>query len=195
VKLIVGLGNPGLEYEFSPHNMGFAVVDRLAERYSVRLARKQYQSLCGLAHIGDEDAWLIKPQTFMNLSGLAVEEWLAKQNSGPEELLVIADEIDLPWGIIRIRAKGGSAGHHGLESIIAAISSQQFARLRIGVCPEHPVTDTVHYLLSPMRRAQRREMEEVLERACDAGETLVKHGPAKAMNLFNRKVATKSSDE
>ena len=195
MKLIVGLGNPGPEYEFTPHNLGFAVVDRLAERHSIRLARKQYQSLCGCVRIGDEDAWLIKPQTFMNLSGVAVKEWLAKQDCGPEELLVIADEIDLPWGNIRIRAKGGSAGHHGLESIIAAIASRQFARLRIGVSPEHPITDTVHYLLSPVRRVQRRELEEILDRACDAAETVVKQGPEKAMNLFNRKAATKSSEK
>lgn len=187
VKLIVGLGNPGEEYQFSPHNLGFAVVDRLAERHSVRMARKQAQSLCGRFAFDEEEVWLIKPQTYMNLSGVAVKEWLGKQNCGPEELLVIADDLDLPWGGLRIRQKGGAAGHHGLESIIGAIGSQQFARLRIGVGPEHPVADTVNYLLSPLKKSQRREIEDIIDRASDAVETILKEGAAKAMNLFNQR--------
>ncbi len=189
MKLIVGLGNPGPEYEFSPHNMGFAVVDRLALRHSVPLSRKQSQSLCGRWRLGEEEVWLVKPQTFMNLSGAAVRDWLAKQECGPGDLLVIHDEMDLPWGSIRIRETGGAAGHHGLESIIGSIGSQQFARLRIGVRPDRPISDTVEFLLSPMKRAPRREMEEIVDRASQAVETILRDGIAKAMNLFNKRAA------
>lgn len=195
VKLIVGLGNPGAEYEFSPHNMGFAVVDRLAERHAVRVTRKQWQSLCGKLELssresdsGDENAiWLIEPQTFMNLSGAAVKEWLVKTGSAPEEMLVVHDELDLPWGSIRIRPRGGSAGHHGLESIIGSIASPDFPRLRIGVAPEKRGADSVEYLLSPVKRSMRAEMDEMIGRAADAVETILKHGVVKAMNQFNKR--------
>lgn len=193
VKLIVGLGNPGPEYEFSPHNLGFAVVNRMAERQGIRMGRKQAQSLCGHFRFGEEEVWLIQPQTYMNLSGAAVREWLAKQSCGPEDLLVIADDLDLPWGSLRIRQKGGAAGHHGLESIIGSIGSQQFARLRIGVCPDHPVPDTVEYLLSPLKRSRRREREEIIDRASDAVETILKEGAAKAMNRFNQRSSPSSA--
>src|SRR5579885_1115436 len=168
VRLIVGLGNPGSEYEFSPHNLGFAVIDRLAERNSVRLTRKQSYSLCGNLRLEDREIWLIKPQTFMNLSGTAIKDWLRRQECGAEDLLVIADDLDLPWGTLRIREKGGAAGHHGMESIIDSIGSQQFARMRIGVSPGHPLTDTIDYLLSPLGRARRKEMEEIVDRAAEA---------------------------
>jgi peptidyl-tRNA hydrolase, PTH1 family len=194
VKLIVGLGNPGAEYDFSPHNMGFRVVDRLAERHSVRLTRKQSKSLCGRLLSGDNEVWLIQPQTFMNLSGAAVNEWLVKEGCGPEELLVIYDELDLPWGAIRIRQKGGAGGHHGLESIIGAIGSQEFARLRIGISPDRPLADTVEYLLSPMGKSRRREMEEIVDRAAEAAETILRDGTAKAMNQFNKRAPGAAPD-
>jgi PTH1 family peptidyl-tRNA hydrolase len=195
VKLIVGLGNPGAEYEFSPHNMGFAVVERLANRHAVRLTRKQWQSLCGKLEwsgrhggAGEESTlWLIQPQTFMNLSGAAVKEWLAKTGSTPEEMLVVYDELDLPWGSIRIRPRGGSAGHHGLESIIGSIGSPDFPRLRIGVSPERRGGDPVEYLLSPVKRSLRAEMDEIIDRAADAVEAILNHGVAKAMNQFNKR--------
>lgn len=187
MKLIVGLGNPGSEYEFSPHNLGFQVVARLAERHAVRLTRKQAQSLCGRFLLGEEEVWLIQPQTFMNRSGVAVGQWLQKQGCGPEALVVVADELDLPWGTLRIRPKGGAAGHHGLESIIEAIGTQQFVRVRIGVCPERKPEDPLAYLLSPLSRAKRREAEEVIDGAADAVETIVRQGVATAMNRCNRR--------
>jgi PTH1 family peptidyl-tRNA hydrolase len=186
-KLIVGLGNPGEDYEFSPHNMGFAVIDEIANRNAVSVARKQWNSVCGRMTVGDDHVWLIKPQTFMNLSGVAVKEWLEKSDCRPEDLLVVADELDLPWGSLRLRERGGAAGHHGLESIIGSIHSQQFPRLRVGVRPEHPVADKVEYLISPVRRWQRREMESVAERAAEAIETILRDGMAKAMNRYNQK--------
>ena len=187
MKLIFGLGNPGPEYDYSPHNLGFGVVDRLAERRSVRVGRKQGHSLCGRFQIGEEEAWLIKPQMFMNRSGLAVGEWLAKQGCGPEDIVVIADELDLPWGQLRIRQSGGAAGHHGVESVIAALGTKQFTRVRIGVRPDHPVEDSVRYLLTPVRRSLRPSFEAMLDRAADAVEAILQEGAARAMTLFNRR--------
>ena len=187
MKLLVGLGNPGPEYKFSPHNMGFALVERLAQRHRVSLELKKAHSLCGRFQLGSEEIWLIQPQTFMNRSGAAVSEWLRKQACGPEELLVLHDELDLPWGAIQIRERGGSAGHHGLESIIEAIGTREFVRVRIGVAPEMAVEDPVSYLLRPLRRSDRDGMEEILDRAADATEMILREGVHKAMNRFNRR--------
>ena len=187
MKLIFGLGNPGPEFEFSPHNLGFGVVDRLAERHSVRIARKQAHSLCGRFLLQEEEVWLIKPQTFMNQSGTAVREWLAKQGCGPEDMVVIADELDLPWGQLRIRQQGGAAGHHGLESVIESLGTKQFARLRIGVRPEQAIEDPIRYLLTPLRRSRRPELEAILDRAAEAVEAILQFGAARAMTAFNRR--------
>ena len=187
MKLIFGLGNPGPEFEFSPHNLGFGVVDRLAERHSVRVARKQAHSLCGRFLLQEEEVWLIKPQTFMNQSGTAVREWLAKQGCGPEDMVVIADELDLPWGQLRIRQQGGAAGHHGLESVIESLGTKQFARLRIGVRPEHEIEDPIRYLLTPLRRSRRPELEAIGDRAAEAVEAILQFGAARAMTAFNRR--------
>ena len=187
MKLIFGLGNPGPEYEFSPHNMGFGVVDRLAERRSVRMGRKQGHALCGKFELDDEEIWLIKPQTMMNLSGLAVGEWVAKQNCDTADILVVADELDLPWGQLRIRQQGGAAGHHGMESVIEALGTKQFTRLRIGVRPERPLADSIRYLLTPLARSRRAELDGILDRAADAVEAILKLGAAQAMTQFNRR--------
>jgi PTH1 family peptidyl-tRNA hydrolase len=187
VKLIFGLGNPGPEYEFSPHNMGFGVVDRLAGRHSVRVARKQAHSLCGRFELDGEDIWLIKPQTMMNLSGLAVREWVSKQGCAPGDIVIAADEFDLPWGQLRIRQLGGAAGHHGLESVIESLGTRQFTRLRIGVRPEHVMADSIRYLLAPLPRARRVELDAIFDRAADAVEAILKVGAVKAMTEFNRR--------
>lgn len=187
MKLVIGLGNPGAEYEFSPHNMGFRVVDRIAERHSARLNRKQVYSLCGRLDLGEEEIWLLKPQTFMNRSGLAVREWLAREGCGPQDIVVIADELDLPWGQLRIRQRGGSAGHHGLESIMDSLQTKQFTRVRIGVGPGHEIEDSVRYLLTPVRRSLRPSVEAILDRGADAVEAILREGAAKAMTAFNRR--------
>jgi PTH1 family peptidyl-tRNA hydrolase len=192
VKLLVGLGNPGSEYKFSPHNMGFAVIDRLAQRHGISLDRKRAQSLYGRLQLGDEEVFLIQPQTFMNLSGHAVREWLRKQPCGPEELVVLHDELDLPWGSIQVRQRGGSAGHHGLESIIADIGTREFARIRIGVSPDSGAEgtadeDRISYLLQPVKRSLRESMDEMVDRSADAAEAIVREGVQKAMNKFNRR--------
>jgi len=193
VKLLVGLGNPGSEYKFSPHNMGFAVIDRLAQRHGIILDRKRAQSLYGRLQLGEEEVFLIQPQTYMNLSGNAVREWLRKQPCGPEELVVLHDELDLPWGSIQVRQRGGSAGHHGLESIIADIGTKEFARIRIGVSPDSAETkdsadeDRISYLLRPVKRGLRESMDEMVDRSADAAEAIVREGVHKAMNRFNRR--------
>jgi peptidyl-tRNA hydrolase, PTH1 family len=189
VKLVVGLGNPGAEYQHSPHNMGFAVVDRLAERHDASLDRERGKALYARLDLPGETVWLLKPQTYMNLSGAAVREWFRKQGAGPEDLIVVADELDLPWGVIHLRQRGGSAGHHGLESIMDAIGTREFIRVRIGVAPEETVEDPVGYLLRPMRRQQREQMDKIVDRAADATEMILKDGIAKAMNRFNRREA------
>jgi len=187
VKFIFGLGNPGEEYVYSPHNLGFQVVGCLARRHSVRVTRKEAKSLSGRFAFAGKQVWLIKPQTFMNLSGMAVQGWFAKQGCRPEDMLVIADDLDLPWGCIRIRQQGGAGGHHGLESVIEAAGSQQFTRLRMGICPERPIRDTVRYVLAPFKKSQMSEAEEMVERAADAVEAILSGGAAQAMNLFNRR--------
>ena len=187
VKLVVGLGNPGAEYKYSPHNMGFAVVDRLAQRFGVRLERHRAKSRCGRIQVQERGIWLIQPQTFMNLSGESVREWIRKEGCGSEYLLVLADELDLPWGAIQIRQRGGSAGHHGVQSIIEAIGTREFVRVRIGVSPEEAIEDEVAYLLRPMRRSQRKGMDEIVDRAADATEMILRQGVPEAMNRFNQR--------
>ena len=195
MKLLIGLGNPGAEYKLSPHNMGFAVTDRLALRHGVSLERRRAQSLYGRFSIDEQEVYLIQPQTFMNLSGDAVREWLRKKSCEPEDLVVLHDELDLPWGTIQVRQRGGSAGHHGLESIIAAIGSREFARVRMGVEPESPQADPVSYLLRPVKRALRQRMDEMMDRAADAAEMIVRDGVHKAMNQFNRRERKPDADQ
>ena len=187
MKLIFGLGNPGPEYELSPHNIGFGVVDRVAARRSVRMGRKQGHALCGKLELDGREIWLIKPQTMMNLSGLAVREWVTMQGCDPAEILIVADELDLPWGQLRIRQQGGAAGHHGLESVIEALGTRQFTRLRVGVRPEHAPRDSVRYLLAPVARSRREELEAIFDRAADAVEAILRVGATKAMTEFNRR--------
>jgi len=187
VKLVVGLGNPGAEYKHSPHNMGFAVVDRLAERLGVGLDRKRAKSRYGKMQCGGEDVFLIQPQTYMNLSGLSIKEWLDKEGCRPGDLVVIHDELDLPWDTIQIRQRGSSAGHHGVESIIETLGLKEFVRVRIGVAPDHPLEDPAGYLLRPVRGSQRKAMDEIVERAAQATEMILREGVAKAMSRFNQR--------
>ena len=187
IRLVVGLGNPGAEYEHSPHNLGFAAVERLATRHGVKLASRRSHSLCGHFQSGAQKVWLIQPQTYMNLSGMAVQEWLKKEECGPEALIVVHDELDLPWGTLQIRQRGGSAGHHGVESIIDSIGTREFVRVRLGVAPEHPLEDPVSYLLAPVKKAQRDSTEQMAARTAEAVEMILSEGVSKAMNRFNRR--------
>ena len=188
MKLIVGLGNPGLEYEFTPHNVGFLLIDRLAEDLRVEVRNRQSKALTAAAHIGQEAVLLAKPETYMNLSGLAVRGLLDKLELRPEaDLIVIQDELDFPFGTMRIQRGRSSAGHNGIESIIDALGTNDFLRVRIGVAPEYKPSDGKEYLLSPMRKAQRKALDAVLNDAVEAAKMIVEQGPAAAMQRFNRK--------
>lgn len=188
MKLVVGLGNPGYEYHLTPHNMGFMVIDRLAEQCGKELSRREAQSLTAVTELGGERVVLAKPQTYMNLSGLSVARLLEKYELEPGDLLLLSDEIDLPLGMLRVRPRGSAGGHNGLKSIIGAIKTSDFPRLRVGVGPEHEVEDYVSYLLRPFRPGQQKMLTEILEQAAEAVRVIVAEGVQKAMNRFNRRV-------
>jgi len=188
VKLIVGLGNPGIEYQFTPHNLGFLAIDRIAGDLGIDVKNRQCRALTARAVIGDVLVLLAKPETFMNLSGLSVRELAAKNDLKPEsDLIVIQDELDFPLGTLRIHTRRSSAGHNGIESIIDALGTKDFLRIRIGVAPERKVAHGPGYLLSPMRKRDLKVVDGMLDAAEDAVKAILQDGPAAAMNRFNRK--------
>lgn len=179
--MIVGLGNPGIEYQFTPHNLGFLAIDRLAGEAGVEVRNRHCRALTARATLDQEPVVLAKPETFMNLSGLSVRELVEKYEVSPEaDLIVIYDELDLPLGSIRIRERGSSAGHNGMKSIIGALGTQEFLRIRLGIAPEAEI-------LRPFRKAQLKEVDKVLDVAAEAVSVILKEGRAAAMNRFNRK--------
>jgi peptidyl-tRNA hydrolase, PTH1 family len=181
VKLIVGLGNPGIEYQFTPHNLGFLTIDRIATDRGLEVRNHQCRALTGRTQIADEPVLLAKPDTFMNLSGIAVKELLDEYQLRPEsDLIVIYDELDLPFGSLRIRQRGSSAGHNGMKSIIGALNTQEFLRIRLGIAPEKRI-------LRPFTKRQLKVVDEVLDVAAEAVQVILKEGPGAAMNRFNRK--------
>ncbi|HTU43356.1 MAG TPA: aminoacyl-tRNA hydrolase [Candidatus Aquilonibacter sp.] len=188
MKLIVGLGNPGIEYQFTPHNVGFLAVDRMASEHGVEVRNRQCRALTARTQVGNEVVMLAKPETYMNLSGISVRELLAQYDLKPEsDLIVIQDELDFPLGTLRIHTRRSSAGHNGIESIIGALGTQDFLRIRIGVAPDHKVDDGKEYLLSPMSKKQLTVADEMLDTASQAVKVILTEGPAAAMNRFNRK--------
>jgi len=188
MKLIVGLGNPGDEYRLTPHNLGFMVVDRLASDCGVRARRLESQALTVATELAGKRVVLAKPQTYMNLSGQAVGRLLSNYELATAELLVVVDEIELPLGMLRIRPRGSAGGHNGLKSIIAALGTEDFARLRIGVRPDRVVDDYVSYLLSPFRPRDLKPLEEMVDQASEAVRVILSEGVAKAMNQYNRRI-------
>jgi len=188
VKLIVGLGNPGIEYQFTPHNLGFLVVDRIAGERGVEIRNRQCRALTARIQVGDESVVLAKPETYMNLSGLSVRELVAEYEVKPEtDLIVIQDELDFPLGTLRIHTRRSSAGHNGIESIIGALGTQDFLRIRIGVAPERKVEDGERYLLAPLRKTDLAVVDGMIDTAVEAVKVILTEGPAAAMNRFNRK--------
>jgi PTH1 family peptidyl-tRNA hydrolase len=189
VKLIVGLGNPGIEYQFTPHNLGFLAIDRIADDSGVELRNRQCHALTTRAVVGSQTVLLAKPETFMNLSGTAVRELVAKYEVRPEQdLIVIYDELDLPLGRIRIRLRGSSAGHNGMKSIIGELGSQEFPRIRLGIAP-------LTKILKPFRKAQLEQVNAVLDIAAEAVKVILSEGLAAAMNRFNRKAGSDEAEE
>lgn len=188
MKLIVGLGNPGPEYEFTPHNVGFLAIEILADQLGVEVRNRQCRALTARVEIGTEPVVLAKPETYMNLSGQAVRCLLESLEIMPEaNLIVIQDELDFPLGTLRIQRARSSAGHNGIESILDSLGTNDFLRIRIGVAPEHKPRDGKEYLLAPMRKPQLKAIESALIDAAEAVKMIVTEGPAAAMQKFNRK--------
>jgi PTH1 family peptidyl-tRNA hydrolase len=194
VALIVGLGNPGIEYQFTPHNAGFLAVDRLAERCGASVLNRRCRALTATARIAGREVVLAKPETFMNLSGLSVQALVKElEVDAQRDLIVIYDEIDLPFGALRIRERGSSGGHNGVKSVSSVLGGEDWLRIRIGVAPlgeqaaESARRNRKEYLLTPMRRVQLQAIDEVLDRAANAVEMILTKGPGPAMNEFNRR--------
>ena len=188
MKLIVGLGNPGIEYQFTPHNLGFLAVDRIASERGVDVRNRQCRALTARMQVGAEPVLLAKPETFMNLSGVSVRELVGEYDLKPEsDLIVIQDELDFPLGTLRLHTRRSSAGHNGIESIIGALGTQDFLRIRMGVAPERKLEDGQRYLLAPMNKAALAVVDGMLDTAADAVKVILTEGAAAAMNRFNRK--------
>lgn len=187
MRIIVGLGNPGREYTWTPHNLGFHVIDLLAERFGIHVTRPEAQSYVGLGQIAGHDVVLAKPQTFMNASGYAVGDLIARHDASSAETIVISDDVALPWGVIRIRERGSAGGHNGLKSIIGALATDGFLRVRLGVGPEFSPRDLAAYVLAPMGKGVREMAAETVAMAADAVEAVLAEGVSRAMSRFNRR--------
>ena len=182
--LVIGLGNPGREYERSRHNVGFLVIDELARRHGGRVSDRAAKSLTGRIRVGERELVLAKPQTMMNLSGLAAKALRAKYDVPLERTLVIHDDLDHPFGRLRLRKSGSSAGNHGIDSVIGSFGTQDFIRFRVGI--GRPPGDGVDYVLSPFTSEERAQLPAIVGRTADAVLFTVEHGIDRAMTEFNR---------
>jgi peptidyl-tRNA hydrolase, PTH1 family len=187
MRLIVGLGNPDPEYQWTPHNLGFMVVDVLANRNGIRVERPEGKALVGRGKIAGEEVLLAKPQTYMNLSGISVRELLAKYAPEVDGLLVMWDEVQLPLGTIRIHPDGSAGSHNGAKSVISALGTQEFARLRLGCGPEHQLSSRREHVLRPMKKAELEVAAEMVGEAGDAVEMILTKGLDAAMTKYNRR--------
>jgi len=189
MKVIVGLGNPGREYEMTRHNLGFMLIDRLFSRGNGHRYRSESNAQVAEVSLADQRVLLAKPQTYMNLSGDAVRPLLQRYGDGlPSNLLVASDDVAIPFGMIRVRARGSAGGQKGLKSIIERLGNQDFARVRLGVKPDHPLEDLASFVLSPIRRRDQQQLEETLERAVEAVLVVLGEGVERAMARFNQRV-------
>lgn len=189
MKLIVGLGNPGLEYEMTRHNLGFMLVDRLFERAGGRRFRTESNARIAEVTLAAKRILLVKPQTFMNLSGDAARPLVENYGEGePANLIVACDDVALPFGTIRVRARGSAGGQKGLKSIIERVGTQEFARVRLGVRPDHPVNELANFVLSTIPKRDREMLDQTLDLAADAIEVVLTEGVERAMALFNERV-------
>lgn len=184
--LVVGLGNPGEQYEWTRHNVGFMVVDELARRASQSIRVKECQALTARVKLGSVEALLVKPQTFMNLSGVAAAQ-LKTKYAVPDaaQVLVITDDFALPFGKLRVRPGGSAGGHNGLKSLIAKLGTQNFPRLRVGIAPDHPLTNAADFVLAEFPRKDREALSTIVERTANAVEVVLTKGIAEAMNSYN----------
>jgi PTH1 family peptidyl-tRNA hydrolase len=194
-KLIAGLGNPGPDYEYTAHNLGFLVVDRLAERNGIKVGRKESMALVGQGMAGGRKVLLAKPQTFMNLCGPSVNGLMVKHGMAIEDLIVIYDELDLPWKSLRIRPGGSAGGHRGVASVIQSAGSQDFPRVRLGIHGGRREKDGAQIVLGQFKRAQKQELDELLDYASEAVESIIAEGVEKSMAKFNRRAQGINEDE
>ena len=185
--LVAGLGNPGEKYADTPHNLGFMVVDRLAEMHDIRVTRQDSQARVGVGQIAGNDVMLAKPQTFMNLSGTSLKPLMEKHSLTAADLILVYDELALPWGSLRIKPRGSSAGHNGVDSTIRSLGTQDFVRVRLGIHPGHPLSSGTDYLLSPFKRSLHKELEQLVADGADAVVSIIAEGVEKAMTRFNRR--------
>ena len=184
---VVGLGNPGVRYQDTPHNLGFRVIEEVAKRHFIRISRNEGIALTGNGKIRDNDVLLVKPQTFMNNSGAGIHGVLKSRRMTNKDLIVVYDELDLPWTALRIKKSGSAAGHNGVKSIIAALKTDVFTRVRVGIRPNHPVEDAAAYVLAPFERELKEDVSEVVTYTADAIEFIVAEGAIRAMAKFNRR--------
>lgn len=185
--IIAGLGNPGAEYENTRHNVGFHVIDCLAERIGTELTERKFTALCGRGLLCGEKVLLLKPQTYMNNSGQSLRAAADFYKVPPEEIIVISDDIDLAQGQLRIRLKGSAGGHNGLKSIISHLNSQEFMRVRVGIGGKPEGWDLADYVLGKLKGNDAEAMEQAYRTAAEAVEVILSDGGERAMNLYNRK--------
>jgi peptidyl-tRNA hydrolase, PTH1 family len=194
-KLVVGLGNPGKEYESTAHNLGFLVVDRLAERGGIKVSRKDSMALVGQGIVAGKKVLLAKPQTYMNRSGESVQGLLVKNEIPPADLILVYDELDLPWQSLRIRPNGSAAGHRGIGSVIDCIGTKEFPRVRLGVHGGRREKDGAQIVLAKLKRAHKQELDELLDYASQAVESIIAEGVEKSMAKFNRRAPGLNEEE
>ena len=193
--LVAGLGNPGERYAATPHNLGFLVVDVLAARHSIRMSRVECQAAIGQGAIGGKQVVLAKPQTFMNISGESVNGLLVKHEIPPRDLILIYDELDLPWLSLRIRPGGSAAGHRGVDSVIRTSGTNEFPRVRLGIHGGRREKDGARIVLGKLNRAQRQELDELLDYASQAVESIIAEGVEKSMAKYNRRAPGLNEEE
>lgn len=183
--LVVGLGNPGVKYENTRHNLGFMAIDLLAEDLGISVRREECRALVGQGRIDGTTVEMVKPQTFMNLSGESLSCFLKKPDRSLENVIVLTDDLAIPLGSIRVRPRGSDGGHNGLKSIIACVNSQDFKRIRIGIQPEHPIGETSSFVLDRFGGGDMPKVEESIRAAADAVRSIILEGVEKAMAKFN----------
>jgi PTH1 family peptidyl-tRNA hydrolase len=193
--LVAGLGNPGEEYALTPHNLGFLTIDRLSEQFGIRVNRKDSRALIGVGEIDGHPVMLAQPQTYMNLSGTAVAPLMQKHSVDPSQLVVVYDELDLPWRALRIKPKGSAAGHKGMQSVIGSLHTSDLVRVRLGIHPGHPLRDGAEFVLAPFKRSQMKELEELVDYGAGAVRSIIAEGVSKAMTKFNRRAPGLNTEE
>lgn len=187
MRLIVGLGNPGPEYKHTPHNLGFLAIDKLAADANIRVTRPEGGAVVGLGTIAGEEVVLAKPLSYMNLSGGPTKKLLGKYELDASDLLVIYDELDLPWDSMRLKERGSAGGHRGMASIIQSVGTMDFERLRLGINPGRPLGEAAKFVLRQLSRQEVKELESITERAADVVRLLISEGAEKAMSVANRR--------